>query len=129
MSEVPGDLYYTSSHEWLRIGEDGTVQVGITDHAQSALGDLVYVELPEEGAHYGAGDACAVVESVKAASDIYCPVAGTVEEANDALSDAPELINSQPYEDGWILTLRPDDMDTVRALLSAQDYEDALEDE
>ncbi|NND45133.1 MAG: glycine cleavage system protein GcvH [Xanthomonadales bacterium] len=129
MSEIPGDLYYTASHEWVRIGEDGAVHVGITDHAQQALGELVYVELPEEGEHYDAGAACAVVESVKAASDIYCPVSGKVEEANTALSDSPELINNSPYEDGWIMTMTPDSMDDVRALMPASDYENTLEDD
>ena len=128
MSDIPEDLRYTSSHEWLRVSEDGSVVVGITDHAQSALGDLVFVEVPEEGTHYSAGDACAVVESVKAASDVYCPIAGTVTEVNEALNDAPELINDQPYEDGWIMTIQPDDADAINALMTAEAYAESLED-
>ena len=127
MSEIPGDLRYTSSHEWVRVSEDGSVVIGITDHAQTALGDLVFVEPPEEGTHYSAGDACAVVESVKAASDIYCPLAGTVGEVNEALADSPELINEQPYEDGWIMTLQPDDAEAIEGLMSAAEYEESLE--
>ncbi|MFK8016204.1 MAG: glycine cleavage system protein GcvH [Gammaproteobacteria bacterium] len=127
MSEIPEDLRFTSSHEWLKVTDDGTVLVGITDHAQDALGDLVYVEPPEEGNHYSAGDACAVVESVKAASDIYCPIAGVVAEANDALVDAPELINNQPYGDGWIMSIQPDNLDDVESLMDAEAYEDSLQ--
>ncbi|MCI0517385.1 MAG: glycine cleavage system protein GcvH [Woeseiaceae bacterium] len=110
MSELPGELLYTEEHEWLRQEEDGTVTIGITDHAQSALGDLVYVELPEVGAELDAGDEMAVVESVKAASDVYAPVGGTVLEVNADLADDPEKINSDPYGDGWIVRMRPDDM-------------------
>ncbi len=127
MSEIPGDLRYTSSHEWVRVSEDGSVVIGITDHAQGALGDLVFVEPPEEGSHYSAGDACAVVESVKAASDVYCPLAGTVSEVNETLADSPELINEQPYGDGWIMTLQPDDAEAIEGLMSAADYEESLE--
>lgn len=127
MSEIPEDLRYTNSHEWLRVLEDGTVVVGITDHAQDALGDLVYVETPEEGNHYSAGDACAVVESVKAASDIYCPVSGVVEEVNEALIDSPELVNEQPYGDGWLMSLQPDNPEDIEALLDFEAYADSLE--
>ena len=127
MSDIPEDLRYTNSHEWLRVMEDGSVVVGITDHAQDALGDLVYVEPPEEGNHYSAGDACAVVESVKAASDIYCPVAGVVSEVNESLVDSPELVNEQPYGDGWIMTLQPDNAEDIEELLDAEAYEDTLE--
>lgn len=115
MSELPGDLRYTREHEWLRKEEDGSVTVGITDHAQSALGDLVYVELPEVGQTVESGGEMAVVESVKAASDVYAPIDGTVTEVNEALSDDPEKINADPYGDGWIVRLQPtgDDEDTM----------------
>lgn len=111
MSELPGDLLYTEEHEWLRQEEDGSVTIGITDHAQSALGDLVYVELPEVGAELDAGDEMAVVESVKAASDVYAPVGGTVLEVNADLADDPEKINSDPYGDGWIVRMQPNDLE------------------
>jgi glycine cleavage system H protein len=107
MSELPGDLKYTKDHEWLRQEEDGSVTVGITDHAQSALGDLVYVELPEVGQEVESGGEMAVVESVKAASDVYAPIGGTVTEVNEELSDDPEKINADPYGDGWIVRLQP----------------------
>ena len=107
MSELPGDLRYTSDHEWLRREEDGSVTVGITDHAQSALGDLVYVELPEAGQELEAGGEMAVVESVKAASDVYAPVSGSVLDVNADLADDPEKINADPYGDGWIVRLQP----------------------
>ena len=128
MSNVPGDLKYTKSHEWIRVEDDGTVVIGITDHAQSALGDLVFVETPEVGATFDAGEACAVVESVKAASDVYSPVAGEVVDANGDLADTPELVNQDPYGDGWIMRLRLDDPDQIDDLLDAGDYEDSLED-
>jgi glycine cleavage system H protein len=127
MSNVPGDLKYTKSHEWVRIEDDGTAVVGITDHAQAALGDLVFVETPEVGATFDAGDACAVVESVKAASDVYSPLAGEVVDANGDLADTPALVNQDPYGDGWIMRLRLDDADEVEDLLDASDYEDTLE--
>ena len=107
MSELPGDLRYTNEHEWLRQEEDGSVTIGITDHAQSALGDLVYVELPEVGQDLESGGEMAVVESVKAASDVYAPVSGSVLAVNDQLSDDPEKINADPYGDGWIVRLQP----------------------
>ena len=109
MSELPGDLLYTEEHEWLRQEEDGSVTIGITDHAQAALGDLVYVELPEVGAELEAGDEMAVVESVKAASDVYAPVSGTVIAVNGELADDPEKINSDPYGDGWMVRMQPED--------------------
>ncbi len=126
MSELPGDLKYTSDHEWLRREEDGNVTVGITDHAQSALGDLVYVELPEVNQEVEAGSDMAVVESVKAASDVYAPISGTVVAVNDALSDDPEAINNDPYGDGWIVRLEPsgDEID----LLSPDAYQALLDD-
>ena len=106
MSELPGDLLFTSEHEWLRQEEDGTVTIGITDHAQEALGDLVYVELPEVGQDVTSGGDMAVVESVKAASDVYSPISGEVTAVNEALADTPEDINSDPYGDGWIVRIR-----------------------
>lgn len=110
MQEVPGDLKFLASHEWLRVEDDGTAVVGISDHAQEALGDLVYVELPAVGDSVKAGDAVAVVESVKAASDIYAPVSGEVVAINEALADTPETINEDPYGEGWLFTLRPDNL-------------------
>lgn len=115
MSELPGDLRYTAEHEWLRQEEDGTVTVGITDHAQAALGDLVYVELPEDGQELESGAEMAVVESVKAASDVYAPMSGTVVAINEELADDPEKINTDPYGDGWIARIKPgeDSVDTM----------------
>ncbi len=107
MSELPGDLRFTSEHEWLRPEEDGSVTIGITDHAQSALGDLVYVELPEVGQDLEVGGEMAVVESVKAASDVYAPVSGSVLAVNEELADDPEKINADPYGQGWIIRLQP----------------------
>jgi len=107
MGELPGDLTYTKEHEWLRQEEDGSVTIGITDHAQSALGDLVYVELPEVGQDVESGGEMAVVESVKAASDVYAPLGGTITHVNEALADDPEKINADPYGDGWIVRLQP----------------------
>jgi glycine cleavage system H protein len=117
MSEVPAELRYARSHEWARVEDDGTVTVGISDHAQEALGDVVFVELPEEGADLSAGDEAGVVESVKAASDIYAPVAGTVIATNAVLEDTPETVNSDPYQDGWFFKLQPRDVAEVEALL------------
>jgi glycine cleavage system H protein len=128
MSNVPGELKYTKSHEWVRIENDGTAVVGITDHAQAALGDLVFVETPEVGASFDAGDACAVVESVKAASDVYSPLAGEVTEANSDLADTPELVNQDPYGQGWIMRLRLADPAAADALLDAAGYEAGLDD-
>ena len=107
MTELPGDLKYTREHEWLRQEEDGSVTIGITDHAQSALGDLVYVELPDVDQDVECGGEMAVVESVKAASDVYAPLGGTIIQINEALSDDPEKINADPYGDGWIVRLQP----------------------
>jgi glycine cleavage system H protein len=129
MSMIPPELKYTESHEWVRDDGDGTVTVGITDHAQDALGDLVFVELPEIGRQLAAKDACAVVESVKAASDIYSPVAGEVTAANEALEGAPETINEDAYGDGWIFKVRLADGATLDELLDAGGYEQALADE
>jgi len=122
MSEVPGDLLYTEEHEWLRLEDDGTVTIGITDHAQTALGELVFVELPELGASFAASDACAVVESVKAASDVYAPLTGTVTEINEALVDEPELVNSNPYEGGWVFKVDPENAKALDAMMSADAY-------
>jgi glycine cleavage system H protein len=107
MDELPGDLRFTAEHEWLRQEEDGSVTIGITDHAQAALGDLVYVELPEVGQEVTSGGEMAVVESVKAASDVYAPIGGTILEVNEALADDPEQINADPYGEGWIVRLQP----------------------
>ncbi len=123
MSNVPGDLRYTKSHEWVRTLPDGSVEIGITDHAQGALGDLVFVEVPETGRQVGAGDAFAVVESVKAASDVYSPVGGEVVAGNDALASQPELINQEPYGQGWIARLKPGSLADVEGLLDAAAYE------
>lgn len=129
MSELPGDLLYTDEHEWLRREDDGSVTIGITDHAQAALGDLVYVELPEVGLELSAGGDMAVVESVKAASDVYAPIGGVVLEVNEELSDDPEKINGDPYGDGWIVRLRPSEPIDEEELLSPNDYQDLLDDE
>ena len=121
MSKVPPDLKYTRTHEWLRPLPDGTVEVGITDHAQHALGDLVFVEVPEAGRQVSAGEPFAVVESVKAASDVYAPIGGEVLEGNPALAGLPETLNSDPYGGGWLARLRP--AGPASALLSAAEYE------
>jgi glycine cleavage system H protein len=123
---VPEELQYTRSHEWVRT-EGDTATIGITDHAQEELGDIVFVELPEEGATFDVGDAFGTVESVKAVSDLYAPVGGEVVEVNEALDDAPEKINEDPYGDGWIIKLRVSD--EGEGLLSASDYEKLLEEE
>lgn len=125
MSELPGDLQYTKEHEWLRREDDGSVTIGITDHAQSALGDLVYVELPEVGQDVEAEGEMAVVESVKAASDVYAPIAGTVVAVNEALADDPEIINSDPYGEGWIV--RMESTDGGDDLLSPEEYQALLD--
>ncbi len=122
MSQVPADLRYTRSHEWVRQLPDGSVEVGITDHAQAALGDLVFVEVPEGGRTVGSGDAFAVVESVKAASDVYAPIAGEVISGNDALATRPELINEEPYGQGYIARLRPGSAAEIEGLLDAAQY-------
>ena len=122
MSNVPNDLKYTRSHEWVRRRGDGSVEIGITDHAQHALGDLVFVEVPQAGRALGAGDAAAVVESVKAASDVYAPIAGEVLEGNAALGDKPELINEDPYGQGWMMRLKPAKGSDVDGLLDAAAY-------
>jgi glycine cleavage system H protein len=124
MSEnVPGDLRYTRSHEWVRTNADGTVDVGITDHAQHALGDMVFAETPDVGRTVAAGDACAVVESVKAASDVYAPIAGTVVASNGALAGQPELLNQEPYGAGWLMKLKPANAADAGGLMDAAAYQ------
>jgi glycine cleavage system H protein len=129
MSEIPGDLKFLKSHEWARVEDNGQVTIGISDHAQGLLGDLVYVELPNVGDTITAGAAVAVVESVKAASDVYSPVSGKVVAVNDALSDKPETINEDAWGEGWILVVKPDSLDEVNELLSPDEYSELLEDE
>ena len=124
---VPADLKYTDSHEWIRSEADGTVTIGITDHAQAALGDLVFVELPSVGRRLLAGEACAVVESVKAASDVYAPVAGEVVGANEALTSAPEQVNQDAYA-AWLFRLRPSDPAAIAGLLDAAAYTKTIAD-
>ncbi len=123
MSDVPSELKYASSHEWARLEEDGTITVGISDHAQEALGDVVFVELPELSHTLAAGDEAGVVESVKAASDIYAPVGGEVIAVNERLEDEPEVVNSDPYNDGWFFRVQPSDAGELDKLLAAEDYE------
>jgi glycine cleavage system H protein len=127
MSRMPSDLSYAESHEWLRLEGDGTALVGVTDHAQDALGDVVYVELPEIGAQIDAGAEVAVVESVKAASDIYSPVTGEILLINDALEDQPDLVNSSPYADGWLFSVRLDNPEEVKAMLDADAYQAVID--
>lgn len=117
MSQVLAELRYARSHEWARIEDDGTVTVGISDHAQEALGDVVFVEMPDEGAELAAGDEAGTVESVKAASDIYAPISGRVIAVNEALEDNPEIVNGDPYQDGWFFKLQPLDVGEVESLL------------
>ena len=129
MSKAPKDLKYTKSHEWVKTMPDGSLTVGITDHAQELLGDLVYVELPQVGADYAAGKECAVVESVKAASDVYAPVGGKILETNGRLSDAPETVNKGAYGDGWLFRLQPRDPAELKGLLDAVAYDALVESE
>jgi glycine cleavage system H protein len=126
MSELPGDLLYTNDHEWLRREDDGSVTIGITDHAATALGDLVYVELPEVGQDVESGGEMAVVESVKAASDVYAPVAGSVAAVNEELADDPEKINADPYGDGWIVRLEIEGLDESE-LMTPDSYQQLLD--
>ncbi len=128
MSDVPSDLKYLSTHEWVLV-EGDVATVGISDHAQAALGDLVYVELPEEGSSVAAGDSVAVVESVKAASDTYAPVSGEVIEINEVLDGSPDRINDDPYGDGWMYKVKMEDSGEVDDLLDAEAYEEAIADE
>ena len=128
MSNVPSDLKYITSHEWVRLEDDGTVTIGITDHAQELLGDVVYVELPEVDSEVALEDEIAVVESVKAASDIYAPISGTIIEINEDLEDAPETVNSSPYDDGWMFKMQPSELSELDGLIDAETYQNEIED-
>lgn len=127
MSEVPSELKYTKSHEWVRVEDDGLITVGISDHAQALLGDLVFIELPEVGSELATDDECCVVESVKAASDVYMPVSGEIVEINEALVDEPEIVNSSPYDNGWLFKVQPS-ADELEDLLDADAYQAEIED-
>ena len=128
MGDMPSDLNYAESHEWLRLESDGTAVIGISDHAQDALGDVVYVELPDIGAQIDAGSEVAVVESVKAASDIYSPVTGEILMINEALEDQPDLVNSSPYADGWLFCVRLDNPEELNSMLDADAYQSVIDD-
>jgi glycine cleavage system H protein len=127
MAKVPSNLKFLDSHEWARVEDDGTVTVGISDHAQELLGDIVFVELPEIGKEISQSSDIAIVESVKAASDVYSPLSGEVTEINEALNDNPEIINSSPYEDGWFFKIKPQDISEMEKLLDAAAYESSSE--
>ena len=127
MADVPSNLKFLESHEWARAEEDGTVTVGISDHAQELLGDIVFVELPEVGKEISQSADVAIVESVKAASDVYSPISGEVTEINEALNDNPEIINASPYDDGWFFKIKPQDISEMEKLLDAGAYESSSE--
>ena len=127
MSETPEDLYYVSSHEWIKPGDGGVATVGISDYAQGELGDVVFVELPDVDSQVSARDEVSVVESVKTASDIYAPVSGVIVAVNELLEDSPETINSSPYDDGWIFKIRMENKEELQELLSAEDYRENCE--
>jgi glycine cleavage system H protein len=127
MSELPDNVKYLSSHEWVKLEEDGTVTVGISDHAQDLLGDIVFVELPEVGQQLNAEEEAAVVESVKAASDVFSPISGEVTEINKKLIDEPEVVNASPYEDGWFYKMKPEDLSSLEGLLSPEEYANSQE--
>lgn len=129
MSNLPSELKYAPTHEWVRVEENGEVVIGISEHAQDLLGDMVFVELPEVGRNLDASEECAVVESVKAASDIYAPVSGEVIAINEELEDSPELINSDPYGDGWLFRMKLTDESDLEELLSATGYQSAIDEE
>jgi len=129
MSNIPTDLRYASTHEWVRPEGDGVFTVGITEHAQDLLGDMVFVELPDVGDQVSTGDDVAVAESVKAASDVYAPISGEVVGVNEELEDAPELVNSDPYGDGWLFKIKADDVTEVDGLLSSEEYENSIDEE
>ena len=126
MSNIPAELKYIASHEWLRLEDDGTITVGITEHAQDLLGDVVFVELPEVGANITVDEETAVVESVKAASDVYAPISGEVIAINENLEDEPETINSDPYGEGWLYKMKATNLEDYESLLSAEEYENEL---
>lgn len=128
MSNVPTELKYTASHEWVRAEGEGVYSVGITEHAQELLGDMVFIDLPEVGTYFDAGDDCAVAESVKAASDIYAPISGEIVAINDELEGAPELVNSAPYSEGWLFRIKASDEAQIAGLLDAAAYESSIED-
>lgn len=129
MSLIPKDIKYTTSHEWVRKEGDGTFTIGITDHAQRQLGEMVFVDLPEVGTGVTCGDDVAVVESVKAASDVYTPLTGEIVEVNEALENNPALVNSEPYGDGWIYRIKAEDIDELLELLDAEAYREELDNE
>ena len=126
MSEIPGDLKFLSSHEWARLEDDGTVTVGISDHAQDLLGDIVFIELPEVGKEVEAEGDAAIVESVKAASDVYTPISGEIIEVNSALEEQPETVNGSPYDDGWFFKVKPTDLDALGDALDAEAYQASI---
>ena len=128
MSEIPGDLKFLSSHEWARLEDDGTVTVGISDHAQDLLGDIVFIELPEVGKEVEAEGDAAIVESVKAASDVYTPISGEIIEVNSALEEQPETVNGSPYDVGWFFKVKPTNLDEMSNLLSPEEYSEVCED-
>ena len=127
MSNIPANLLYTKTHEWIQKNADGTITVGITDHAQDQLGDMVFIEVPEVDSEFTAGEEISVVESVKAASDVYTPVAGQVVAINEQLADAPELVNTSPYDEGWIFKLRISDEGELDTLLDAEQYQEQID--
>ncbi|BAU56704.1 glycine cleavage system H protein [Halorhodospira halochloris] len=129
MSQIPEDLKYTRNHEWVRREDDAHVTVGITDHAQESLGDIVFAEPPEEGTSISAEEGCAVIESVKAASDLYAPISGEVVQANEELADSPELINNDPYGDGWVMRVKLSDPNELDNLLDASAYQELVAEE
>ncbi|WP_417666939.1 glycine cleavage system protein GcvH [Pseudidiomarina sp.] len=129
MSNIPKELKYASTHEWVRNEGDGIFTVGITEHAQDLLGDMVFVELPDVGANVAAGDDVAVAESVKAASDIYAPIAGEIVEVNEDLEDAPETVNNDPFGDGWLFKIKAEDPTEVEGLLDAEGYQAVIDEE
>jgi len=129
MSEIPADLKYSQTHEWVEISHDGTARIGITDHAQALLGDIVFVETPEIGTEISSEEACAVVESVKAASDVYAPISGEVVETNEDLADNPEYINAGAFSDGWLFCVKINDEKELDALMDANEYAEFIESE
>jgi len=128
MSDIPSDLKFLSSHEWVRIEADGSATVGISNHAQDLLGDIVFIELPEIGKEIDAESDAAIVESVKAASDVYSPLSGKITEANSMLEEQPETVNSSPFEDGWFFKMTPSDLGELESLLSPEDYNETCQD-